>query len=406
MSKINLNFYKECLKKAGSKYNGGISEKGTIIKMARLKAKLRLADVCKDICSISFLSKVENNIIDIDDEQFDKIMRRLNLDLTAEKLREMNQPKVENVFNCLMNGTEILEESFKEYRFTFNMVSATNCLIKKDYNNFEKEVRGLYEGLELCSVEVIDYAILLLVIYYFNTGYYYYSLVIARSLNNPNSLVGRQVNFYRARCSYYLKNSTEINTITRETTLNVISSGDTEMLYELTKLQNSYRICSDTIKNIAPSTDPDKIAHKLYLQDLLSFKNIIRTKTSEINLSRDESSYGKCTTDDERLLTLMILDLEKKSKEIIYLCRTVKSDNMNISTFLTYLYEKYYSKTFNGKIVELYYNKEFDFQNVLVLLYVYCDFPNSFKETRSYKEIQVFQEYLARKLNLYCDLIG
>ena len=53
---------------------------GTFLKRKRLEAKKTLEIISEGVCAASYLSRIENNLVEVDDEYYVKLFEKLNID--------------------------------------------------------------------------------------------------------------------------------------------------------------------------------------------------------------------------------------------------------------------------------------------------------------------------------------
>ncbi len=55
------------------------------LKRKRLENHLTLEELCKGVCTVSYLSRIENNVVDVGDEYFTLLFKKLDIDYNMLK---------------------------------------------------------------------------------------------------------------------------------------------------------------------------------------------------------------------------------------------------------------------------------------------------------------------------------
>lgn len=146
---------------------------GSRIKYYRINSSLTQEELCKGICSPSYLSKVENNNMDPSEEILrllcDKMKISVNLIKNMDE-SELNK-KIENWYELLQGNAEknILKEQFEEMNKLFNSILATYPALKfklfsikyfiklEDYNALDFQIKDLKKYQTAMSDDLLFY---------------------------------------------------------------------------------------------------------------------------------------------------------------------------------------------------------------------------------------------------------
>ncbi|MED5015238.1 helix-turn-helix transcriptional regulator [Geobacillus stearothermophilus] len=88
---------------------------GQIIKIKRKELGLTQSEVCEGICSVTHLSKIENNTTNVADDVIQLICKRLNINIEEEKKRIENIELILNKFyEAMIFGKEEMVDEIRD----------------------------------------------------------------------------------------------------------------------------------------------------------------------------------------------------------------------------------------------------------------------------------------------------
>ena len=166
----------------------------TIIKKLRTENKLTISDLAKDICSISYLSKLENGVIQTNESTIALLFEKLGVDYKAfdEQNKKIDLHKI--LFSYLVNDKNALEEAKKEVSLVpLNIATPIiNALYNLHYGNLlevKKEIIDLEPVKETLSQFDSLVFLFIVVEYYVKThnfilAYDYIKLMESLSIND------------------------------------------------------------------------------------------------------------------------------------------------------------------------------------------------------------------------------
>ena len=83
---------------------------GILLKRKRLEMKKTLEEVSKGVCTVSYLSRIENNMVDVDESYFFSLFKKLNMDFNLIKEEKENELFTE-LFKCYLQENDDLASS-------------------------------------------------------------------------------------------------------------------------------------------------------------------------------------------------------------------------------------------------------------------------------------------------------
>lgn len=129
--------YKNCLQKRSrhTKYRKDTKDVGSHLKRRRLAMKRNQDWVAKGICSVSYLSKIENNNIEFNHGIVREIMERLELDPILYQVNEHDEQYLKQVIQALyFYDGDVIASIYKdvkdvEHSLTINLIKLANMLM-------------------------------------------------------------------------------------------------------------------------------------------------------------------------------------------------------------------------------------------------------------------------------------
>lgn len=149
------------------------------LKRRRLEMGLKLEDLSNGVCSISHLSRIENNLVDIDDEQYQALFEKLNINYEQVKVTRQK-----NVYEALL----------REF-------------IKNNNGEIEELVNEALNSNSYCSIEVE-----LMVLFYniINENYEEARKLLMKLENISNTLTNNELLFYLYSLALYAFNTNQL----------------------------------------------------------------------------------------------------------------------------------------------------------------------------------------------------
>ena len=127
------------------KYKNETKDLGSHLKKIRLEMKRNQDWVAKGICSVSYLSKIENNNIEFNQNIVREIMERLELDPSIYQINMHDEQYLKRTilymyqFNEKKFNTIYEEVKEVEHNLTINLVKLA-YMVKQDNKNTEKQI--------------------------------------------------------------------------------------------------------------------------------------------------------------------------------------------------------------------------------------------------------------------------
>lgn len=145
-----------------------------IIKNERLKRNMTLEEMAKGICSVSYLCKVEKNVIEPEESYIRAIFEKVNLDYdkVGKNIMEDGVKKMlHHYLNRNYAGIEELYLRIDDGIFnSFNhLVKAMHFLIKKEYREFREAIKTLDKIKDTLLRDDLGVLVFLVVEYYIQT---------------------------------------------------------------------------------------------------------------------------------------------------------------------------------------------------------------------------------------------
>lgn len=111
---------------------------GVLLKRKRQEHHMTLENLCQGICTVSYLSRIENNLVDVEEKYYISLFKKLDIDFN-----ELKEVKENEVFTELLKC--YLQESDEE---AIEIIS--NALKSNFYVEIEIELMVLYDNIIHC----------------------------------------------------------------------------------------------------------------------------------------------------------------------------------------------------------------------------------------------------------------
>lgn len=370
---------------------------GAAFKDRRLKLKMTLEDVSKDICCLAYLSKLERNMVSgIDNGRIMRLCERL--DIKYEAIENLNSDEtIKQVLKYqLLGKSDAINNIVKEfndnlYIASLELVKALNALNNKDYVLFNNIMTRIDKVKDTLNDFEVLFMLYIMIIYYISINQYY----------NANKYFGYSKEFdYQninlkilflecefkiscvintSQCSYiynklkeyydynyplyrqYLMKLDYLKVVDKEVALIAIKDMENEYIFEECKNEFIYTKCLIFIKNdmyldackiIYNKTNKD---HKILALFSFALKNMIdcnKYSKSDINYMKKVllEMLKNATIEEEDhihlgFIKLMQFEIDRDDNEVI--CNYIKNiylkelQNYQIKLYIDYVVMRY-----------------------------------------------------------------
>lgn len=379
---------------------------GSMLKHSRLNKNLTLEDVSKDICSISYLCKVENNQIVPSEKNKPKLFERLEIkeeDLTYQNSDQWikdilyNQSVSEELFLKLKDKKDYQSKLISYAYYTFNEINVT-----KGYN-YSVELLSYAEFL---SIEELGFYLYLnLRNDYNNQRFLEVVDCYSKIMNLPNNeLINTYSKVIVAKSLFRLNIYKDASTMIEEVNKKLLDLNQFNLIIEL----KNYQLASQA------KTSPTEV-----------FENQLAIISDDVNynveyikfchyyyylkdFNKAYSYIKKIYQDEQHFYIMYIITLDKLKK------RAVLSNAINNPPFkelkvtyeivLNYLKFKYHKDLDISLIAKELLINEKIIQETSIRNYLNSEVERLFKSKHYYKDLTVLlknkNNYLSRCLNL------
>jgi HTH-type transcriptional regulator, quorum sensing regulator NprR len=188
-------------------------EIGTYIKNERIALGLNQDYICKDICSISHYSRIENNLIRPSQEHLNDIFKKLNKSIPQHSSIEGSRVNINNWFDALLNDDH--EEMDQIYHLLQNNKTLKSYLIEFMYYIAKKDWESAKICLKRCNSFQKSFSKQDLHVFLYATGEYYFNqkhYQQAISFFNLVNKLNLEPQVYQGRLFYlYAKSFSRLN---------------------------------------------------------------------------------------------------------------------------------------------------------------------------------------------------
>lgn len=206
------------------KINNDSSTYAQIIRNERLRRHMTLEDASKDICSVSYLCKLENSTIKTNETFVRSLCERFCIDYDVIDKAEIENIVLEVIKYVFLKRDSDVEELYRKIEnFPFNsktqIVKCFYLLQRTDYQTFKQEVKYL-DNIKYTLTDIESVALIYLVVLYYigvhnyNEAYKYLKLADMIKINNKylkyllleaNILVSYNINNYCRLINSYIQ---------------------------------------------------------------------------------------------------------------------------------------------------------------------------------------------------------
>ncbi|MDR2867146.1 MAG: helix-turn-helix domain-containing protein [Acholeplasmatales bacterium] len=383
-------------------YHQDRSYRGIIAKNARVAKCLTLTEVSENICSISYLSKVENNIVEINRKVFRKLRERLKI---PENIIEAPTEKPD--LNLIMvkfinHETIIYNEVATDYGF-FDLLKPCILLMEKKYVEFSAAIEQMVDNCMYYSEIEFNFMLALLASYYLELGNYFDARqVIKHQKNIPEDNISYYLYYVDFICASRLKNKRDALDIYYRQIIKLYRNNlfplVREIDYHLILLDLKYWTEEEFKKKLSRNNwQPDEIK---YLTSLRFFVNNHSSKTALDELSANMITKKQLTI-DEIILNILILDKLGNTSLLGDYFSKIKTNNENLKKLLMYLHVKYFANKSDlmPNLKSLFLSGDFYLQDGLLLGFIRDDVTLLCSRLHYYKESLMYYNRLVRYIN-------
>lgn len=403
---MDLNKIKRYLKEYQKLYNTHNKTVGSVIKHYRKKRNLTLEETSDDICSISYLCKVEKNQLVPSDTILPKLLKKL--DVEEEELEyKFNYEWIDEILKEGKVNEEVheLASSLSDYQSKIIMF-AYETLNNHNFDKSHSFYLDLTQYLEYFKFEELSFFLYIIMFNLYYKGRYIDCLNIYKELedleNNETIILYAKVIIVKVL--YRLGRSEDVKKITETLFQELVYIDRFDILIAL----KTYELA-----------DLAKYENKEILQNKINLLN----KDSNFNFNYiwfcyyyfNEKNFEKAyyeikkihkDTDHFYIMYLMTLDKLKKKKEIEVniFNPPIKFTFTSYEIIQNYLKIKYFSTNKLKFIKEnLLYNKNVT-EEVVIANYLYTESLNILKARHQYKDGVELLEKQTKYLNNLIDL--
>lgn len=351
---------------------------GAYIKRERVAQGLNQDFVCKDICSVSYYSRIENNIIHPSNDYIEKIYKKLNKPVPKDLSNKKSKEQINNFLLAIEYRNEnLIEVEFEKIK---NNQNINNELYHFVYHTYHKNIDKLEHYIQILHKQQANFDDDELIIYLENLASYYLTihdykkaesficyainLVDSTAIEKPNILyryawvLGKLNN--DLKCIYYAEEANKLFIKNH----NIYRSVQCKLLIAI-KLSNYFPEKSITIYeeiiNITHQTNFEELNKISKFNLALNYKKYYHYEKSENlfnNLINNYQNDRDFIYDIYIELIDLLLDNNQKEKAIDYY-NYIKNEPLFINNefYNKYFYCKLFEKDY--KLIVSLYKKEF-----------------------------------------------
>lgn len=314
---------------------------GSIIKHYRKKNNLTLEETSDHICSISYLSKLENNMIQPSDKFVEPILARLGLSIDNYN-DIINPPNYDEIISLWLDNklieTLTLKEGVQTHIKLNNYIYYVNHLMIDESNNLFNDLVLFGNNMQNNELSIFIFTTAYL---NFKQGKYYYAFTLLSSINSDliNNNFLSLINLYLLKCAFNLNYYTYITNKYQPLLTEFLNSHQFELIKQIE---------FDYIKN-------------LIQQDLCENELFTILKNKQLNDNQNNiliSFYYYINHNYEKSWEYLMLI--KGESEEVYIYKLIISDKLNLASHKTLLERprKIINKS-HQLIVEYYQTKQY-----------------------------------------------
>lgn len=366
---------------------------GSQIKLLRKEKGLTLEEVARNTCSISYLSKLENNLLKASVEILDGIETNLGIKLT----------ETDHKYNALFENIIDELKQFIENKIDLSKVDKNNLnhkyLLSEFYNaTIDRDNKKIYEFYQklllniqsLTNDELVIFSYGLLR-YMFNDEKYADAVFFLEHLKKANKEpLKLQFSLLEAKARIYSKENVDSKLIS-EIKESLVGEMNNEVTYDFLFSYSYYltKFASD------PAIMDQIASTKLEKEDKLFITALAYFRMNKFNEALLMLSAEKLNKEETKILKLVVLDkLGKLKKEDFNI--EIKRESYRL--IYSYLKVKHIDPS---KTIDYIRQKSKDInmitQNLLITKYFFLEISHQFIDSHYYKEAT---QYLTQFINL------
>lgn len=167
-----------------SKNEGFESQKkySIFLKRKRLENKMTLEELSNGICAISYLSRIENNIVEVDEEYFVKLFNKLNIDFYSLKETKENEIFTDLLRCYLLNNEtkaiEMIDQALQTNFYVdleYDLMVLYDNIIKELYKEARTQIIDLNNKIDILLDNELTFYLFLTALYTFRTNQFIFA---------------------------------------------------------------------------------------------------------------------------------------------------------------------------------------------------------------------------------------
>jgi HTH-type transcriptional regulator, quorum sensing regulator NprR len=191
---------------------------GSAIRYKRKELNMTLEEVCEGICSLSYLSKVENNLICASEEYIEKLKKRLNLNDAYDYDLDTFKIHIDHIIHMCLKNQELDEKYVLYYEnredYQSIIVQFAYYVLKKDYVKAEGPYRDLLDFISSVPNDAFMVSIILINRILFQEMRYIEGmelLELSESHGSQSKIISLLVKKWKLNYSFKIKNHLRIS---------------------------------------------------------------------------------------------------------------------------------------------------------------------------------------------------
>lgn len=282
---------------------------GVEIRLRRSAYNITLEELAKDICSISYLSKIENSQIKPSYLALHDICQRLNIDdETIDVLVGLDKLLISTVNAYFENDSKKLERFYESGKtlenFRFKLISLIYYIYRKDFD-MAKSMANILSNViaTLSDTDLLIYALFYNILYFkeLNAFDLYEQLKYLNKISLANESINYLIDLLRIRCLYVMNSALVIKKIA-EIYTSLVNIARFDLIDDVKYISALYFLFN---KDTAGYEESYKaLKNKQYCKNLELYKNILQgekiTDKDIINVSDVAYLYGLAKIDPEK----------------------------------------------------------------------------------------------------------
>ena len=181
-----------------------LSEKkkyGVFLKRKRIENKMTLEELANGVCTASYLSRIENNLVDVSEDYYSLLFKKLNVDYYS--LKEIKEHPIFNeIISYYLNRK--LDESIKLIDSTINesyyvsieydLMVLYESIIKGLFNEVVNTMKDIDAKIDTLQEDEISFYLFLTILYFYRSNQFSLASREIKKLINSH-LISREANY-------------------------------------------------------------------------------------------------------------------------------------------------------------------------------------------------------------------